>query len=156
MTRSGTPRRLQLVELVFEQPKALPLDERTKQIDVVGAGKLGPQLGGEGGLVARVRHERGVGERCRWPRQWGYAEGVGRRHSVETLDTAGRALVEFLCEDIVRKNRQDSADKFDSRVGTAYRAQRPFDDGHEVSGDRQRLFSVIDRFDLGSQVVTGG
>src|SRR5271163_2550048 len=52
----------QFAKLVLEQSEALPFDESAQQVDVIGAHKLGAKLGSQCRFVARIGHERGVGE----------------------------------------------------------------------------------------------
>ena len=64
----------------------MPLDEGAEQVDAVGGGDLGLELGAEGGLVLRVGQQRGVGERHGGPRDAVDAGRDGDREELLELD----------------------------------------------------------------------
>jgi hypothetical protein len=98
-----------LGELGLEQPQAVELHEGAEQVDARGARQLRAQLGGQGGLVAGVGQQGGVGEgglraqgvdtgrggldQGQQPGRAGLHGGVGSRHRGEQPVRHGDALV---------------------------------------------------------------
>ena len=57
------PPRLQPMQLRFEQPKAVPLDEGAEQVHLIAGVELRPELGSQAGLAAGVGQQRSLGQR---------------------------------------------------------------------------------------------
>ena len=55
----------QPLELGFQQPKSVPLDERAQQVDLVAGVELSSQLRPQTWLAAGVGEQRGLGQWCR-------------------------------------------------------------------------------------------
>jgi hypothetical protein len=145
---------LKFVELVLEQSKALPLDKSTQQVDLVGARKLGAKFGGECGFVARVCHQRGVGEWSGGSRQTGVSKLRCADRLVEARNLVGFDLVQRLANSVtVGEDPEDPTNEFYTELSAAGATHSMFDDWRKMARDRQRLLGFVDSAILGLQIV---
>ena len=62
MMRNGDATLLQSAKLGFEHADAVPLDEGTQQVDLVGRVELCAQFGAEGRLIRRIGQKGRIGQ----------------------------------------------------------------------------------------------
>src|ERR1700759_4759312 len=121
---------------------------------MIGAHELGAKLGGQCGFVARVCHQRGVGERSRGSWETRLSKAARARHLVEPGDLAWFDLVQRLADSVsVRQDLEDPPNEFYAVLSGAGATHGAFDDRRKMARDCQRLLGLVNSAVLGPQVV---
>jgi hypothetical protein len=121
---------------------------------MIGARELGAKLGRQRRFVARVCHERGVGERSGGSWETRLNKAARARQLVEPGDLAWFDLVQRVADSVsVRQGLEDPPNEFYTELSAARATHGAFDDRRKMTRDRERLLGLVNSAVLGPQIV---
>ncbi len=141
----------QHVQLLLEDPQAVPAHERAEQVDAVGRGELRAQLGAERRLVPGVGDQRRRGQRGDGSFKAVHTGSRLPAEDHEVLRLVGHHLLVQLGD-----SGQQIVDQREAATGVALSTQGALDELRDVAGEDVGLVGGLDRGEAWGEVGEPG